>query len=428
MNDDTLDSVQIKIVDEIKNLINKRKDIYKSASVITILSKDKDSWRNVFTKITLSDKDTVFSKKVEYSNFVVNKISININDFFIMLNDLVNDKKLKIMNCPEVQITGTFEEDNYWHNLPSNEEFFKNKWPANNYIFHPEHQYSVPLPKGPILSVDFPHFLDVYSAMKYYTDIDARNFLGRIFILLPNYQVKIDQLTIGSEHIDFKFIINGIKQEELIGKLYCEKEKLIKTEDFLIDENPKKIDVGFIPDIISFYLLKKDGEIQDFRRIYLNWPSSPSNDVIIAVKEGEVLTMIKQGENQHIEFKKELNNKDKGEFVESVVAFANGKGGAILIGVDDNSNIIGFYPDKIEEQIINMVRSRCDPFIEPEIKVVKIDEKPIIVVTINEGENKPYTLRDKGVYVRSGSTDRIASRIELDEFYEEKKTNKFTAI
>ena len=78
MNDDTLDSVQIQIGEEIKDLIKKRNEIYKSALVITILSKDKDSWRNVFTKITLSDKDTVFSKKVEYSNFVVNKISINI--------------------------------------------------------------------------------------------------------------------------------------------------------------------------------------------------------------------------------------------------------------------------------------------------------------------------------------------------------------
>jgi len=92
--------------------------------------------------------------------------------------------------------------------------------------------------------------------------------------------------------------------------------------------------------------------------------------------------MIKQGENQHIEFKKELNKKYKDEFIGSVVAFANGEGGAILIGVDDKSNIVGFYPDKIEEHIINIIRSRCDPFIEPEIKSVKIDDKPIIIVRI----------------------------------------------
>ena len=32
-------------------------------------------------------------------------------------------------------------------------------------------------------------------------------------------------------------------------------------------------------------------------------------------------------------------------------------------------------------------------------------------------ENKPSTFRDKGVYVRAGATDRIATRAELDEFY-----------
>jgi hypothetical protein len=241
---------------------------------------------------------------------------------------------------------------------------------------------------------------------------------------LPNYQVRIDKLSIGSEHLDLKIILNNIKEEEIIGKLYCEKEELVKSENFLIDENPKRIYIGFIPDFISVYLLKNGGETLDFRRVYLNWPSSTSKDIVIDVKEGDVLSMIEQGENQHIEFKKKLNDNKK-EFAETVVAFSNGKGGAILIGVDDNSRIVGCDQDKIEEAIINIIRSRCDPFIEPEIKEIRINERSIIVVRINEGGNKPYVLRDKGVYVRSGSTDRSANRFELDEFYNKGKDNAF---
>ena len=163
----------------------------------------------------------------------------------------------------------------------------------------------------------------------------------------------------------------------------------------------------------------------DFRSIYLNWPSSTSKDIAIDVKEGDVLSMIEQGENQHIEFKKELNNKEKQEFVETAVAFSNGKGGAILIGVDDKARIVGYNQEKIEEAIINMIKSRCYPFIEPDIKLIQIDDKPITIVKINEGNDKPYVLMDKGVYVRSGSTDRIANRIELDEFYNKEKHNIF---
>ena len=427
-NNNTIDESDIQILDEINDLITKNEGVYKSALVITALSKEKNSWKNVFTKITLSNEDDDFSEKLEYDDFILNKISITVDDFLKMLDDLVRRGELKIKNCPETKATGNFETGYNLRYLSSNDNWIKNKWPANQYIFRMDSEVRGNPSSNPLVSTQYPHFPNAESAIKYYNELDLGYNLGSIFLFLPNYQLKIDELSIGSEYLDLKLIINDLKHEELIGKIYCEKEGLIKTDDFSIDENPKRIHLSFIPDFMSIYVLKNDGEILDFRRINLSWPSSPSKDVIIDLKENDILTMIKQGENQHIEFKKELDNKHKDEFIESAVAFANGKGGAIIIGVDDKSNIIGFYPDKIEEHIINIIRSRCDPFIEPELQSVEIDDKPIIVVRINEGTNKPYTLRDKGVYVRSGSTDRIASRIELDEFYEKENNHKFEGI
>ena len=427
-SNDTIDDTDIQILDEINDLIKKNNGVYKSALVITALSKRQDSWRNVFTKITLSNEDDEFSDKLEYDDFILNKVSITVDDFLNMLDDLVRTGELKVMNCPDVKATGNFETNSDWRYRSSNDKLIKNEWPTNHYIFNIDSEVRGHSSGNPLVSNRYPHFPNVESAIKYYNDIDIAHYSGSIFLFLPNYQLKIDKISMGSEYLDLKLILNDIKQEELIGKLYCEKEERIKTEDFSIDENPKRIHLSFIPDIMSIYVLKNDGEILDFRRIYLSWPSSPSKDVVIDVKEADVLTMIKQGENQNIEFKKELNNRDKEEFIESVVAFANGEGGAILIGVDDKSNIIGFYPDKIEEQMINIITSRCDPFIEPEIKLVEIDDKPIIIVRISKGTNKPYTLRDRGVYVRRGSTDRIASRIELDEFYKENNNHKFEVV
>ena len=421
----TIDDTDIQILDEINDLIKKNNGVYKSALVITALSKRQDSWRNVFTKITLSNEDDEFSDKLEYDDFILNKVSITVDDFLNMLDDLVRTGELKVMNCPDVKATGNFETNSDWRYRSSNDELIKNEWPTNHYIFNIDSEVRGHSSGNPLVSNRYPHFPNAESAIKYYNDIDIAHYSGSIFLFLPNYQLKIDKISMGSEYLDLKLILNDVKQEELIGKLYCEKEGLIKTEDFSIDENPKRIHLSFIPDIMSIYVLKNDGGILDFRSINLSWPSSPSKDVVIDVKEADVLTMIKQGENQHIEFKKELNNRDKEEFIESVVAFANGEGGAILVGVDDKSNIVGFNPDKFEEQIINSIRSRCDPFIEPEIKLVKIDDKPINIVRISKGTNKPYTLRDRGVYVRSGSTDRIASRIELYEFYKEKNNHNF---
>lgn len=417
-DDNKLDPVDLQIKDEIINILNKREDDYKSALIITALSKYQDSWRNVFTKITLSNRDEKASEKFEYNSFILNKVSITIDEFLKMLDDLILKGDLKIKNCPDVKATGTFDYNPDWTYRSSQDDWLKNEWPMHNYIFRIGDQTKGHPPSNPLVSAQYPHFPNAQEAIKYYFGFDVRNYSSSIFFLLPNYQLKIDKLTVGSKHLDLKITISGITQEELIGKLYYEKEELIKTENFHIDENPKTINIDFIPDIISVYLLKNDGEVLDFRRSYLKWPSS-SKDVVIEVKEDDVLEMIKQGENQHVEFKKELN-KETERFAMAAVAFANGEGGAILFGVDDNGNIEGIK-EKIEESIPKSLRSRCEPSIEPYIKIVTIEDKQIVVVRINEGKNKPYTLRDKGVYIRSGSTNRIANRMELDEFYEKKK-------
>ena len=44
------------------------------------------------------------------------------------------------------------------------------------------------------------------------------------------------------------------------------------------------------------------------------------------------------------------------------------------------------------------------------------------MLQIEEGRDKPYTLRDKGPYIRAGATDKITTRYELDEFYAQKRT------
>lgn len=420
-DNNTLSPADQQIRDKIKSLIKKREGTYKSALVITALSKAQDSWKNAFTKIILSNTDEKISEKLEYDGFILNKISITIDDFLIMLDDLILKGDLKIKNCPDVKANGTFEYDTYWRYRSSNDDAYKNEWPMHNYIFRLDDKERGHPPGEPLVSPQYPHFPYAQKAINYYFGFDLENHSSSIFIFIPNYQLKIDKLTIGSTHLNLEITVNGVCQGELVGKLYYEKGEHIKIEDFHIDKNPKNIHIDFIPDMISVYLLRNDGEILDFRRIHLNWPSSPSKDVVIDIKESDILNMLKQGENQYVEFKRELNNKDKEEFAETVVAFANGKGGTILIGVDDKSNIVGCNQDKIEDAIVSSLKSRCDPFIAPDIKKVTTDDGSIIVIRINEGTNKPYTLRDKGIYVRSGSTDRIASRIELDEFYDQKK-------
>jgi len=53
----------------------------------------------------------------------------------------------------------------------------------------------------------------------------------------------------------------------------------------------------------------------------------------------DIPRMISGGENEQVEFKPSLSQKDK--IMESVSAFSNTCGGTILIGVTDTGNVTG---------------------------------------------------------------------------------------
>lgn len=155
----------------------------------------------------------------------------------------------------------------------------------------------------------------------------------------------------------------------------------------------------------------------------MRWPTL-QKDVIIEVTTDEIRELIKRGENEVVEFKQEITEeKTKDKFAETVVAFSNTSGGTILIGVNDNCEVVGIRDPRLEEdRARKTLRSRCEPPVEPDITAREIDEKLVLLVQVKEGENKPYTFREKGIFVRSGPNNRIATRDELDEIYSRKST------
>lgn len=100
-----------------------------------------------------------------------------------------------------------------------------------------------------------------------------------------------------------------------------------------------------------------------------------------------------------------------------IISFANTNGGTILIGVQDNGNIIGIdNADFVIQQIANSIRDSIRPDITmfTNIELLKYEDKTYIKLTVEQGTKRPYYLSDKGlkpsgVYVRSGTTSAPAS-------------------
>jgi ATP-dependent DNA helicase RecG len=136
----------------------------------------------------------------------------------------------------------------------------------------------------------------------------------------------------------------------------------------------------------------------------------------------ELISRISNGEDSFTQFKENITNGDK--LSEELVAFSNAKGGLLIIGVSDNGDISGLTNDdirRLNQLIGNVINSKMTPPIYPLVEIKTINDKKILIVTISEGINKPYST-NKGIYLtKAGSDKRKISPEELRRLFAESK-------
>ncbi len=147
-----------------------------------------------------------------------------------------------------------------------------------------------------------------------------------------------------------------------------------------------------------------------------------------------ILEVINQPEGRKIEFKENLPSKT--DLCKTVVAFANDAGGEIFIGIKNKPRkIVGVAEEelvKIEEQISNIIHDNCYPTILPDILFINYKGKHIIVVKIYKGSSPPYFIKqkgkEKGTYIRVGSTTRLADSDIINELERLKQGVSFDSL
>ncbi|RZK78610.1 MAG: ATP-binding protein [Pedobacter sp.] len=127
--------------------------------------------------------------------------------------------------------------------------------------------------------------------------------------------------------------------------------------------------------------------------------------------------LILQGEGTTLDFKKTITSNEK--IAKSLVAFANNKGGQLLIGVADDGTIKGVKSEDEERYMITKsAHQYCKPAIEPEFEEVYIDDKLVLVVKIAASDTKPHYALDEHkkwwVYYRVNDKSILASKIIVD--------------
>jgi len=106
---------------------------------------------------------------------------------------------------------------------------------------------------------------------------------------------------------------------------------------------------------------------------------------------------IRNGENRKLEFKESMPESSK--ITKTAIAFSNGAGGKLIIGIKDKTNeIIGILEEDVFElpdKIANIIYDNCYPTILPEIYVENIENKNVLIVEIYPGNHKPYYIKSR---------------------------------
>jgi predicted HTH transcriptional regulator len=132
--------------------------------------------------------------------------------------------------------------------------------------------------------------------------------------------------------------------------------------------------------------------------------------------------LILAGENVNLDFKKTISSSHK--IAKTLVAFANNKGGRLLIGVADDGMIKGVKAEDEEKYMITKAAHiYCKPAIEPIFEEVYVEDKLVLVVEIPQSDTKPHYALDENdkwwVYFRVKDKSVLASKILIDVLKEE---------
>ncbi len=128
-----------------------------------------------------------------------------------------------------------------------------------------------------------------------------------------------------------------------------------------------------------------------------------------------------------MDFKRSVPSKVR-DIAEEICSFANTVGGYVLIGVDNDNQIVGVKIDNNKRSAIQDVIGDISPMLHYNMYHVDVDGKDVWVIEVPSGKNKPYFF--SGVtYIREGANcQKLTNVDEIREAFQKNDRIYFDAI
>ena len=121
------------------------------------------------------------------------------------------------------------------------------------------------------------------------------------------------------------------------------------------------------------------------------------------------MSTLPKKESISVEFKTSFSDN----VIETLVAFSNAKGGTVYVGVTDEGKAQGITLGKETIQsLINEIKSKTNPQIIPDVDVLEIKNKTILLLYAPEYPIKPVSIKGK-FYKRAGDSNHLLGVDEI---------------
>ncbi len=127
-------------------------------------------------------------------------------------------------------------------------------------------------------------------------------------------------------------------------------------------------------------------------------------------------------ESEKIEFKESFS--DTKRIIETIVAFANTKGGIIYVGIDDYGKIKGVNLGKNTlNNLLHHVKRQVEPPVYPQFKELKENKKTIVKIIVKESDLKPHFYNGIALKRVNDMNVKMSAK-ELEELFIKKTSKK----
>jgi hypothetical protein len=224
------------------------------------------------------------------------------------------------------------------------------------------------------------------------------------------------------------------------------------TEDFLIsaaEKFPNALKLQCIPEDRELWKLENFELFLEKRRTLLatelNTYLNGITETTLEEVDVDLLDLINEGENSQVEFKTTMrydmrentvNKKLEEVIIKTIAAFSNGQGGTLVMGVDDDQQIIGLEndyktlkngtKDEFELHLRNLVNATYGVEFATNnlsINFPTVQDTEICIVEIKPGNRPVYTevtdkngSKSKKFYVRSGNSSQEMDITEVANY------------